>query len=352
MQGPVVVDIGGTVLTAAERQMLRHPLVGMVILFSRNYESAEQLAALTADIHALRDPPLLIAVDHEGGRVQRFRRPPFTHLPAMARLGELWDRDVLLACRTAVSAGYVMASELRACGVDLTFAPVLDVDWGRSEVIGDRAFHADARTAAMLATQLCHGMALAGMANCGKHFPGHGWAEADSHHAVPTDPRPLAELLVDAAPYGWLGPVLAGVMPAHVVYPEVDTLPAGFSRRWIQDILRGQLGFAGAVFSDDLSMAGARVAGDVPRSAQAAINAGCDFVLVCNDPPAAAQVLSTLRWRSGGLFVQRAGRLSPHGQPPSWASLRDSELYGLAQRDVAAWMRQIGEGAFGRERAA
>ena len=194
----------------------------MVILFSANYESPEQLIRLCSDIHALRDPPLLIAVDHEGGRVQRFREG-FTRLPPMRRLGELWDRDVLLACRVAASLGYVMAAELRAHGVDMTFAPVLDVDHGRSSVIGDRALHSDARVVSMLAAHLTHGLLLAGMANCGKHFPGHGWAEADSHFALPLDSRARGDILAnDAAPYRWLGPMLAGVMPAHVVYPQID----------------------------------------------------------------------------------------------------------------------------------
>ncbi|MEG0821398.1 MAG: beta-N-acetylhexosaminidase, partial [Burkholderiaceae bacterium] len=184
MLGPVVVDVKGCELTEQEREMLAHPLVGMVILFSRNYASPEQLKRLCAEIHSLRSPALLIAVDHEGGRVQRFR-DGFTRIPAMRGLGEMWERDVLGACRTATSAAYVMAAELRACGVDLTFAPVLDLDWGRSGVIGDRALHSDPRTVTLLASHLMHGMALAGMANCGKHFPGHGWAEADSHHALP-----------------------------------------------------------------------------------------------------------------------------------------------------------------------
>src|SRR5882672_11381245 len=201
MLGPVVIDVEGAHLSERERERLRHPLVGMVILFARNFQSPTQLAALCADIHALRDPPLLIAVDHEGGRVQRFRSG-FTLIPAMAALGRLWEQDVLGACRTATSAGYVLAAELRACGVDFTFAPVLDLDWNRSKVIGDRSFHSDARVVAMLANHLCHGLLLAGMANCGKHFPGHGWPAADSHHAVPVDERPRKKILAaDAEPY-------------------------------------------------------------------------------------------------------------------------------------------------------
>lgn len=336
--GPVVVDIAGTRLTAEDRRRLSHPLVGMVILFARNFENVEQLAALTEELHALREPQLVIAVDHEGGRVQRFRERPFTRLPAMAQLGALWDRgdrDVLRACRVATSTGYVLAAELRAFGVDLSFTPVLDLHWSRSGVIGDRAFHHDARTVAMLANHLCHGLSLAGMASCGKHFPGHGWAEADSHTHIPQDERALDALLAsDAAPYGWLGVSLASVMPAHVVYPQVDALPAGFSRRWIQDILRKQLGFAGAVFSDDLSMEGARVCGTVTQCAQAAIEAGCDFILVCNDPAAADEVLGSLRWQTSAGFEQRLARLAPQGRALSIEALQASEMYRIARVDV------------------
>lgn len=334
--GPVVLDIEGCTLTAQDRERLRHPLVGMVILFSRNYESPQQLRELTHEIHALRSPQLLIAVDHEGGRVQRFRQN-FTAIPPMAALGRLWQRDVLQSCRAALSAGYVMAAELRAHGVDLTFAPVLDLDWGRSGVIGDRAFHADARCVTMLANHLCHGMTLAGMSNCGKHFPGHGWAEADSHHAIPNDERSLAALLeADAAPYGWLGAGLASVMPAHVVYPQVDAMPAGFSRRWIQDILRKQLGFTGAVFSDDLTMEGARVAGSVTDCAQAALDAGCDFILVCNNPRAADEVLNHVQWRSTPAFAQRCARLVPMGVAPHMEQLAAEDRYRAALADVQA----------------
>lgn len=334
--GPVVLDIEGRSLSAQDRERLRHPLVGMVILFSRNYESPQQLRELAQEIHELRDPPLLIAVDHEGGRVQRFRQG-FSAIPPMAALGQLWQRDVLQSCRAAISAGYVMAAELRAHGVDLTFAPVLDLDWGRSGVIGDRAFHADARCVTMLANHLCHGMALAGMSNCGKHFPGHGWAEADSHHAIPTDERTLAALLeTDAAPYGTLGASLASVMPAHVVYPQVDAMPAGFSRRWIQDILRKQLGFTGAIFSDDLTMEGARVAGSVTQGAQAALDAGCDFILVCNNSAAADEVLNHVQWRSTAAFEERYARLVPLGDVPHMQQLQSETRYRVALADVVA----------------
>jgi beta-N-acetylhexosaminidase len=341
--GPVVVDLASTSLSAAERERLRHPLVGMVILFARNFESPAQLRALTAQIRAVRAPAPLIAVDHEGGRVQRFRSAPFTVVAPMAELGRLWDRDVLLACRTAVSTGFVMAAELRAHGVDLTFAPVLDLEWGRSSVIGDRALHRDPRTVTLLASHLCHGMALAGLASCGKHFPGHGWPQADSHVEVPVDERGLDEILAaDAAPYGWLGASLASVMPAHVIYPQVDPLPAGFSRRWIDTILRRRLGFTGAVFSDDLSMQGARVAGSVADSAQTAIDAGCDFVLVCNAPAAADEVLARLQWRRSAAFDERLARVTPRGLGAGPDKLARSALYRQALADVRAWQEAIG----------
>ena len=305
--GPVAVGVEGTSLTTADRERLAHPLVGIVILFAVNYSTPEELTRLCREIHSVRDAPLLIGVDHEGGRVQRFRNG-FTRLPAMRRLGELWDSDVLHACRTAVSTGYVMGAELRAHGVDLTFAPVLDIDHGRSTVIGDRALHSDPRVVAMLASHLTHGLLLAGMANCGKHFPGHGWAGADSHTALPLDTRSPSNILNDAAPYRWLGPMLAGVMPAHVVYSKVDERPAGFSKLWVNQILREELGFTGAVFSDDLLMAGAHGAGTVSERAAAAFDAGCDFALVCNDIDAMDQVLERLQWQRSSAFDSR-----PHG---------------------------------------
>jgi beta-N-acetylhexosaminidase len=332
--GPLVIDIEGTSLTPPERQRLRHPLVGQVVLFTRNFASPRQLGELTAEIGSLRDPPLRICVDHEGGRVQRFREG-FSAIPAMSRLGALWDRDVLAACRSATSIGHVMASELRSQGVDLTFAPVLDLAWGRSGVIGDRALHSDPRVVTLLAAHLMHGFALAGMASCGKHFPGHGWAVADSHHEVPEDARPLRTILAqDAAPYGWLGVSLSSVMPAHVVYPQVDARPAGFSSRWIGEILRGDLGFAGAVFSDDLSMEGAGVAGDLAARATAALQAGCDFILVCNDPEGVDRLLGELRWQASGTFAQRLERIAPVGSPEDPQQWRRSAGYRAALRDL------------------
>jgi beta-N-acetylhexosaminidase len=292
LHAPVVLDIAGTTLNADDRRRLRHPLTGGLILFSRNWQDRAQLTQLTAAIKAER-PDVLICVDHEGGRVQRFRNDGFTHLPPMRHYGALWrDADGgQSACDAAVAAGRTLGAELRACGVDFSFTPVLDLDHGRSGVIGDRAFHRDPRVVAALARSLMHGLLQAGVSNCGKHFPGHGWAEADSHVAVPVDERSLDAILADdARPYGWLSATLASVMPAHVVYPQVDARPAGYSSRWLNEILRAQLGFSGAIFSDDLSMEGARRIPDVQdgavlsytEAAVQALRAGCDLVLLCN----------------------------------------------------------------------
>jgi beta-N-acetylhexosaminidase len=341
MLGPVVVDLAGKRMTDQERERLRHPLVGGVILFSRNFESCDQLAELTAEIRAVRDPPLLISVDHEGGRVQRFRKG-FTVMPAMAELGRLWETDVLGACRTATATGYVLASELRAHGVDFSYTPVVDPDWKRSEVIGNRSFHPDPRVVTLLANHLCHGLHMAGMSNCGKHFPSHGWAFADSHHVLPRDERPLEDILAtDAAPYKWMGVSLASVMCAHIVYETVDTQPAGFSRRWIQEILRGQLGYTGLVFSDDLSMAGARVVGDPLQRAQGAIDAGCDVILVCNDAAAAEATLSGLKWKRTKEFDERLALIMPRGPAPTRAGLADDVFYREALAQVDAWLRTL-----------
>ncbi len=287
---PVIIDIEGTQLSADDRRRLKHPLTGGMILFARNWQNRAQLTALCAEIKNVRED-LLITVDHEGGRVQRFRTDGFTHLPPMRKLGDMWMNDgkqapghgAMRAMDAASACGYVLGSELRACGVDMSFTPVLDLDWGGSSVIGDRAFHQDARVATTLARSVMQGLLHAGMANCGKHFPGHGFVAADSHVAVPVDKRSLKAILADdAKPYEWLSTVLTSVMPAHVIYPKVDSHPAGFSQRWLQDILRGQLGFTGAIFSDDLSMEGASVAGSYTQGAVAALNAGCDMVLLCN----------------------------------------------------------------------
>ncbi|MFO1314791.1 MAG: beta-N-acetylhexosaminidase [Burkholderiales bacterium] len=295
-RGPVVLGVEGLALTDADRQRLAHPLVGGVILFARNYADSAQLAALTAQIRALRTPHLLICVDHEGGRVQRFR-DGFTAIPAMRTLGERWDVDVAFAAAEAQLLGRTIARELRAHGVDFSFTPVLDLDFGASTVIGDRAFHHNPNAAAHLAVCLRQGLSAGGCAAVGKHFPGHGFVVADSHTDVPVDERPLSELIAhDLVPFAALAKAgLEAVMPAHVVYPAVDAVPAGYSRIWLQDILRGRLGFDGLVFSDDLGMAGAFTAGDIVARADAAVAAGCDMVLTCNDFADADDLLS--RWR-------------------------------------------------------
>jgi beta-N-acetylhexosaminidase len=330
-----MLDVVGTTLTDDDIRRIRHPLTGGVILFARNYENREQLTALTQAIHAAR-PGGLIAVDHEGGRVQRFKTDGFTKLPPMRKLGELWDRDVLEATRTATDVGYVLASELRACGVDLSFTPVLDLDYAKSGVIGDRAFHRDARVVSMLAKSLNHGLMLAGMANCGKHFPGHGFVKADSHVAIPIDERALDAILSeDAAPYGWLGLGLAAVMPAHVIYPKVDKHPAGFSKKWLS-MLRKDFGFQGVIFSDDLSMEGASVAGGVIDGANAALAAGCDMVLICNSPDKADELLRGLNVNMQPQSVARIAALLPQAPAPSWDALQEDARYRAAKKTAQA----------------
>ncbi len=328
--GPIMLDVVGTSLNPDDLRRIRHPLTGGVILFARNYSDRAQLTALTTAIHAER-PGILIAVDHEGGKIQRFQTDGFTKLPPMRSLGQLADHDVQLAAKAATAVGYVLAAELRACGVDLAFTPVLDLDYGVSEVIGDRAFHADAKLVTQLAKSLNHGLALAGMSNCGKHFPGHGFVEADSHHATPIDRRSLEQILAsDAAPYGWLGMSLAAVMPAHVVYPQVDPLPAGFSRKWLS-LLRDELGFDGVIFSDDLSMEGASLAGSVLEGAHAALDAGCDMVLICNNPAMADQLLDGLTMPADtALSAARLAALLPPCAGLPWQELQKSAQYKAA----------------------
>jgi beta-N-acetylhexosaminidase len=329
---PLIIDIAGLTLSPLDRARLKHPLVGGLILFSRNWQSRVQLARLCRQIKKVRRD-LLICVDHEGGRVQRFKTDGFTHLAPMRALGQMWLHDgkggpgsgAMRATNAASACGFVLGAELRTCGVDLSFTPVLDLDFAdeaptqaqalpaprggagslgrpgasRSSVIGDRAFHRDPRVVSLLAKSLMHGLLQSGMANCGKHFPGHGFVQADSHSAIPVDRRSLKAILAqDAAPYGWLSSTLAGVMPAHVIYPRVDARPAGFSSRWLNDILRRQLGFGGTIFSDDLSMAGARMidgqAVSYTQAALAALNAGCDLVLLCNQSLGAGAELDAL----------------------------------------------------------
>ena len=293
--GPLMIDLAGPELSAAERELLRHPRVGGLILFARNFRAPEQLCALTAEVRALRTPQLLIAVDHEGGRVQRFQQG-FSRIPAMRHLGHAWDRDRSAACAAARSIGYVLASELLVCGVDFSFTPVLDLDFGVSSVIGDRAFHSQPAAVAELSRSLIMGLREAGMASVGKHFPGHGYVRVDSHLAVPVDERSYAEIeAADLLPYRKLiKDGLKAVMPAHVIYPKVDAAPAGFSSKWLKQILRGELNFDGMIFSDDLSMEGASVAGGVLERAEAALAAGCDMLLLCNAPEAATKLLERL----------------------------------------------------------
>jgi beta-N-acetylhexosaminidase len=293
--GTVMLDLGGTVLAPEEREMLRHPAVGGVILFSRNFETPEQIAALTAEIHGLRDPHILIAVDQEGGRVQRFREG-FARLPAATRFGLLAREHPVQGRRAAEAVGWLMAAELRAVGVDFSFAPVLDLDRGASRVIGDRAFGANANVVAELTGAWVRGVHAAGMAAVAKHFPGHGGIEADSHTELPVDGRPFRAIeREDLVPFARLiRQGLEAVMPAHVVYSELDPRPAGFSAFWLRKVLRERLGFQGAIFSDDLDMAAAGAGGSFPERARAAREAGCDMVLVCNNRPAALEVLEAL----------------------------------------------------------
>ncbi|HUW98944.1 MAG TPA: beta-N-acetylhexosaminidase [Acidiferrobacter sp.] len=312
--GPVMMDLAGTTLSAAERKWLKDPLVGGVILFTRNYEDPEQLRALTSEIHDLREPPLIIAVDHEGGRVQRFRAG-FTPLPSCGQIGGLYAEDRSQARLLARSAGLVMAAELLVLGVDMSFAPVLDIGRGLGEVIGDRAFHSDPQIVAELGRQYVSGMTQAGMAATGKHFPGHGGVVEDSHRELPTDDRELATLeAADLVPFARLAPtVLAGIMPAHVVYPRVDSEPAGFSHTWLNNILRRRLRFSGVIFSDDLSMVGAHGAGNLGARAQKALAAGCDMVLACNDPGGLDGLLGALAGYENPASQTRITRL--HGRP-------------------------------------
>lgn len=345
----LILDVAGLQLTPADRRRLRHPLVGGVVLFARNWESRAQLRALCAQIKAVR-ADLLIAVDHEGGRVQRFRTDGFTHLPAMRTLGAHWMQDALGAIRRTAACGVILAAELRACGVDFSFTPVLDLDWGDSSVIGDRAFHADARVVTVLAQALMQGMARMGMAHCAKHFPGHGYARADTHVAVAQDERPLDALLAaDTAPYRGLAPGLRAVMPAHVVYPAVDAQPAGFSAVWLRQILRGRIGFTGAIISDDLGMAAARAQGrSLSQAALQALQAGCDLALVCNQSPvgggsALDALLRDLQdaldrglWTPDARSAQRRADLLPTQPAMDWDALVASDIYRVARAAIDA----------------
>lgn len=334
--GPVVLDVAGTELTPDDRRRLLHPLTGGVILFSRNYAAPEQLLRLTAEIHALRSPALIIAVDHEGGRVQRFRQG-FTAIPAMRELGKVWDAYPQEAKDLAREVGFVLAAELRAHGVDLSFAPVLDVDHGNSSVIGDRALHSDPQAVAELARALVQGLRQGGMTAVGKHYPGHGHVRADSHHEIPVDDRSYVEIeLSDLVPFRRLiGAGLGGIMPAHVIYPQVDHSPAGFSSIWLKKILRAELGFDGMVFSDDLSMEAASVAGSPVERAHAALGAGCDMVLVCNDAAAADELLAGFNFSMPAVSLARLARMHGRTRAVSMVKLREDAHYVDALRSIA-----------------
>lgn len=324
--GPLMIDVAGESLDAEDREILRHPLVGGVILFSRNYTDREQVTRLVSEICELRSPPLLIAVDQEGGRVQRFR-DGFTTLPPLAWLGQLHESDPNEARRMAILHGRLMATELLDTGVDFSFAPVVDIDYGLCEVIGDRAIHRDASTVAGLALAYMQGMRRAGMAAVAKHFPGHGGVEGDSHLLLPEDHRSRDELMDDIHPYRTLiDDGLHGVMMAHVRYADVHQSIASMSSYWIKDVLRNELGFSGAVFSDDLSMAGASVVGDVEERARIALEAGADMILICNDRGSVGPVIDAL---------------GDYDEPASAARLpalrADRRKYAAAEYGSAEW---------------
>ena len=335
-----MTGIAGTELDEVERDVLRHPGVGGVILFSRNYRGHGQLRRLCDSIHAVKEPPLLIAVDHEGGRVQRFREG-FTALPAAAQYGMLHDRNPEIGQRVARTGGWVTAVELRAGGVDFSFAPVLDLGRSVSTAIGDRAFHHDPDVVTVLARAFLAGMRDAGMGGVGKHFPGHGSVAADSHHALPVDGRSYDDIrLSDLVPFERLcASDLAGVMPAHVVFECLDARPAGFSGRWIEDILRGELGFRGIVFSDDLDMAAATTGGDHLDRALAALDAGCDMVLVCNDWSGAVEVVEGLKIGPDPVRIARMARMHGRGVP-SFERLASDAAYRRAVAEISSLVRE------------
>jgi len=312
--GSLMVDIEGTELQPHEAARLMDPMVAGVILFGRNFSSVEQLRALTTQIHELRHPKLLIGVDHEGGRVQRFREG-LTRLPAMRVLGTLYEEDDAQALSAAEKVGWLLAAELLALGIDFSFAPVLDLDYGGSKVIGDRSFHHNPVAVGKLGLQLMKGMRQAGMASVGKHFPGHGYIEADTHYETALDNRSFSDIQIhDLQPFlALIEQGLDAVMPAHVIYPQIDHTPAGFSKHWLQTVLRNQCHFEGAIISDDMSMQAAASFGGAVDRVKLALEAGCDLVLVCNNPQMADQVLSQLNWRSDALSHARLIRLHAHG---------------------------------------
>ena len=335
--GPVMLDIEGLTLSPADRDLLREPAVGGVILFTRNYESADQVADLVAEIRALRSPPLLIAVDHEGGRVQRFREG-FTRIPPMRRIGREYDRDSESGLLAAREAGWLVASELRAVGIDLCFAPCVDLDWGVSDIIGDRSFHRDPEVVADLANAFSRGLRSAGMVAVAKHFPGHGAVLADSHLKLPVDRRDYGLVLDDMRPYERLigNGAIAGVMLAHIVYEQIEAQLAGFSELWIQRELRSRLGFGGAVFCDDLSMKATRGYGSMAERGRLALDAGCDMILVCNDRDAAHQAVDALNAYTNPLSLVRLARLHGTGNLLR-EELLASEQWQTVNKRFAHW---------------
>lgn len=342
--GPVMLDVVGTELTADDVRRLQHPLVGGVILFKRNFINNSQLKALTASIHEVRTPPLLIAVDHEGGRVQRFREG-FTKIPAMREFGKIWDSHPKKAKQLATEAGWILAAELRAHGIDFSFTPVLDMDYGDSLVIGDRAFHLKPQAINDLAFALMQGLKKGGMAAVGKHFPGHGFVVADSHVSMPVDDREFDKIAQhDMQPFKMMiDDGIQAIMPAHVIYPKVDDRPAGFSARWLQKILRERLGFNGVIFSDDLSMEAATAGGDVTTRALAALNAGCDMVLLCNQPAMQDELLANLTWPISAQSIARLARMHGQKHPPSLDALHEDAEFVQAVHQVGQVGLQEGE---------
>lgn len=330
--GALMLDVEGLTLTAEEKVLLAHPHVGGLILFARNFRDVEQVIALVQEIRAVR-PEILIAVDQEGGRVQRFR-DGFVRLPPMKVFGDLYAQNPGEARQQAFQCGWLMASEVLAVGVDISFAPILDVDCGISQVIGDRAFHADPKIAVTLLRDFIRGMHEAGMAATGKHFPGHGSVAADSHIALPVDDRPWADIEAhDLVPFAALARELQGIMPAHVIYSKVDPNPAGFSSFWLQDILRERLGFDGVIFSDDLSMEGAVATGSFSDRANAALDAGCDMVLVCNHRVGALEVLAALEKR--GQFPEQRRFEAMKGKfRQNWQSLHNDDNWKMVAARV------------------
>lgn len=323
--GPIMIDLLGKELLPEERELLRHPLVGGIILFTRNFDSREQIERLIAEVRALRTPSLLVAVDYEGGRVQRFRKD-FTLIPPMRTIGKTYDNDHAAGVQLARQVGWLLAAELRAVGIDLSFGPVVDLEYGASSVIGDRAFHHDPQVVGDLAVAMMHGMRDAGMCAVAKHFPGHGAVVADSHLALPVDHRRYADMANDLHPYRRLiDNNLPAVMAAHVVFERVDAIPASFSRKWLVDELRGKLGFSGAVFSDDLTMEGASIMGAMPERTAKALQAGCDMVLICNNRDAAVKTLETVNLQPDPVGQMRIARLRGVG------AVGTSELLASAQ---------------------